>query len=103
MMTKFKIQKDWPTLTKSEEGRRILGSVGHYRKFIKDFSKTIRSKTIKKKKTKIPEWELNQVQEQAFATLKQCLLFSPILSYHDFDLSFEVHTDAGSLGLGAVL
>lgn len=78
--------------------------MGHYRKFIKKKnSKTIRSKTIKKEKTKIPEWELNQVQEEAFATLKQCLLFSPILSYNDFDLPFEVHTDASSLGLGAVL
>ena len=106
--------REWPRPTKSEDVRRFLGFVGYYRKFIKDFSKiarpltdlipsTTRSKTTSKKTTKIPTWTWGLAQEEAFQTLKTCLSSPPILAYPDFSLPFEVHTDASSVGLGAVL
>lgn len=56
-----------------------------------------------KKKTTIPEWKWEQEQEEAFVTLKHCLTPSPILSYPNFDLPFEDHTDASSVWLGEIL
>lgn len=111
-----KIQKvrEWPTPTKAEEVRKFLGFVGYYRKFIKDFSKiarpltnlipsTTRSKTTHKKTTKKPDFVWEKDQEEAFSTLKECLTSAPILAYPNFDLPFEIHTDASASGLGAIL
>ena len=106
--------KEWPRPTKAEDVRRFLGFVGYYRKFIKDFSKiarpltdlipsTTRSKTTSKKTTRRPPWTWGTTQEEAFQRLKTCLSSPPILSYPDFSLPFEVHTDASTVGLGAVL
>ena len=106
--------QEWPTPTKQEEVRKFLGFVGYYRKFIRDFSKiarpltdlipsTTRSKTTSKKTTKLPAWTWGPAQEEAFQTLKARLTSPPVLAYPDFTLPFEVHTDASSLGLGAVL
>ena len=106
--------QEWPTPTKQEEVRKFLGFVGYYRKFIRDFSKiarpltdlipsTTRSKTTSKKTTKLPAWTWGPAQEEAFQTLKARLTSPPVLAYPDFTFPFEVHTDASSLGLGAVL
>lgn len=106
--------KNWPTPSNSEDVRRFLGFVGYYRKFIMNFSKvarpltslipkTTKSKKTNKKKTKFPDWNWGKEQNEAFKILKERLSSPPILSYPDFDLPFEVHTDASSTGLGAVL
>lgn len=106
--------KNWPTPSNSEDVRRFLGFVGYYRKFIMNFSKiarpltsliptTTKSKKTNKKKTKFPDWNWGKEQDEAFKVLKERLSSPPILSYPDFDLPFEVHTDASLTGLGAVL
>lgn len=106
--------KNWPTPSNSEDVRRFLGFVGYYRKFIMNFSKiarpltsliptTTKSKKTNKKKTKFPDWNWGKEQDEAFKILKERLSSPPILSYPDFDLPFEVHTDASLTGLGAVL
>ena len=42
-------------------------------------------------------------QDIAFETLKQQLISAPILGYANFELPFEIHTDASGTALGAVL
>ena len=39
----------------------------------------------------------------AFQHLKELLTSPPILGFADYDLPFELHTDANKLGIGAVL
>nr|ATA66769.1 Pol, env [Haliotis discus hannai] len=104
--------KDWPTPTTPEDVRRFLGFAGYYRKFVKDFSKIARPlselmpKTGSKKsrqQTKKVDWNWGPVQEDAFKTLKTRLTTPPVLGYADYSKPFELHTDASTQGLGAVL
>lgn len=48
------------------------------------------------------EWKWGVQQEETFNKLKE-LSSPPVLAYPQFDKPFEVHTDASSKGLGAVL
>ncbi|KAK3104940.1 hypothetical protein FSP39_013542 [Pinctada imbricata] len=111
-----KIQKviDWPTPTSKEEVRSFLGFVGYYRKFVRDFSKiakplnnllppTRRKGTRKKKEDTENEFRWKDEHETAFQCLKSQLTEPPVLGYPDYKLPFELHTDASSKGLGAVL
>ena len=108
---------DWPTPTSREQVRQFLGFIGYYRKFIQDFAKIARPlsdllpSTVKKTRGKSKSantssqndfcWRDNQ--EQAFQFLKAQLTQPPILAYPDHSRPFELHTDASSKGLGAVL
>ena len=105
--------QEWPQPKTSEEVRKFLWFAGYYyRKFIQNFSRIARpltdliptiSRTKIKKKKNAPEWRWGKEQEDAFQTLKSCLVSPPVLAYPDFDLPFEVHTNASLDGLGAVL
>ena len=107
--------KDWPTPTNPDEVRQFLGFVGYYRRFIKDFSKISRPlaelvpeptrKARRKSKNSIvpDKWEWGNVQHAAFDELKQQLISFPILGFPEYNQPFELHTDASTKGLGAVL
>src|SRR5690606_41701589 len=45
----------------------------------------------------------NTAQQQAFEDLKSCLCKSPVLAHYNPGADIELHTDASSVGLGAVL
>ena len=96
--------------------RSVLGFLGYYRTYIKDFSRKVKPiydllqhtdekkpKTGKKQldsRTKI-EWtdELQKIVEDLVEYLK-----SPeVIAYPDFSKPFVVHTDASQEGLGAAL
>lgn len=49
------------------------------------------------------EWKWGVQQEETFNNLKELLSSPPVLAYSQFDKPFQVHTDASSKGLGAVL
>ncbi|GFW11110.1 retrovirus-related Pol polyprotein from transposon 297 [Trichonephila clavipes] len=48
-------------------------------------------------------WKWSDIEQQAFQTLKQCLITSPILRQVDPKKPFIIRTDASSYALGAVL
>ena len=107
--------RDWPVPTNPDEVRQFLGFVGYYRRFIRDFSKISRPlaelipelgkrKRRNAKNSIIPEkWEWGTLQQTAFDQLKQQLITFPILGFPQYNLPFELHTDASTKGLGAVL
>jgi hypothetical protein len=57
----------------------------------------------KSKKHQQKPWQWGNEQDIVFETLKQQLISAPILGYANFELPFEIHTDASGTALGAVL
>jgi hypothetical protein len=61
------------------------------------------NKTHQKGKYKIKKtWTWENEQNQAFETLKERLVTSPILGYANYPLPYELHTDTYGDELGAV-
>ncbi|KAK8778592.1 hypothetical protein V5799_020067 [Amblyomma americanum] len=73
----------------------------YYRRFVKNFSR-IAEPLIQLTKADVPfKWEAPQAE--AFKELQRRLQSPPILAHFDEKADTEVHTDASSVGLGAVL
>ena len=111
---KTETTKNWPTPKTLKDVRRFLGFAGYYRKFVKDFSKIAAPLSAlmptpgkKQKGTMKPAdkkaWISGLEQDTAFGRLKAILSSPPVLGYADYTLPFELHTDASSQGLGAIL
>lgn len=103
--------KNWPTPKDADSLRSFIAFVGYYRKFIRNFSKIAKPLTdllpptsTKKGKIKAQEpWNWGPEQETVFNQLKETLMSPPILAYPNFQLPFELHIDASTQGLGAIL
>ncbi|GFT03324.1 retrovirus-related Pol polyprotein from transposon 17.6 [Trichonephila clavipes] len=79
----------------------FLQTCSWYRKFIPNFSDIARPlSNLSKKST---AWKWIEIDQQAFQTLKQCLITPPILRQVDPKKPFIIRTDASSYALGAVL
>ncbi|KAL1212285.1 putative mitochondrial protein [Cardamine amara subsp. amara] len=81
--------------------RSFLGHDGFYRRFIKDFSKIARPLT--RLLCKEVKFEFDNACLEAFHTIKGALISAPIVQPPDWELSFEVMTDASDFVVGAVL
>lgn len=113
---KLSAVRDWPTPTNIKELRQFLGFVGYYRRFIQNFANIVAplnallqghgtvKKHRRKKKGNLPvKWQWTERQEEAFQAVKSKLLEPPVLGFANYKLPFILHTDASSVGLGAVL
>jgi len=108
-----KIQKvmNWPTPSNSDELRSFLAFAGYYRKFIQDFSKIAKPlnellppTSVKKGQKKMKkEWTWTEKEQEIFDHIKRLLSSPPVLAYPDFTCPFELHADASTKALGAVL
>ena len=73
---------------------------GYYRRIIREYAAICRALTDLLKKDGF-EW--NGETAHAFRALKTALISAPVLFLPDFNLQFEVETDASSHGIRAVL
>lgn len=110
---------EWPRPTNIKELRQFLGLIGYYRRFVENFAKIVaplnnllrghetkiskKQKTYGRKNHKPVPWRWTDVEEMAFTIIKEKLTSPPILGFADYSMPFELHTDASSKGLGAVL
>jgi hypothetical protein len=93
--------RTYPTPKNVRNLRGFLGLASYYRRFVKDFSRKAAPLYYLTKKGVNYEW--TDDQEAAFQELKTCLTTAPILAYPNFQERFILHTDASTVGLGAVL
>ena len=97
----------YPESTMYTAIKGFIGLIGHYRHFIKDFTKITDSlhqyasgNTAKKKK----EWVvLNEVARNAFPKLKKAVMSAPVLAYPDPSKEYLLKMDASKLELWTVL
>ena len=90
-----------PTPQKVRDVQSFLGLVGYYRRFIKDFSKLasplfgILGKNV--------EFIWTENCQEALDVLKGKMVTAPILRGPNWDLPFNIHTDASNKAIGATL
>ncbi|GJT37534.1 hypothetical protein Tco_0937399 [Tanacetum coccineum] len=94
-LAKIEAVKNWASPTTPTEVRQFLGLAGYYRRFIKDFSKIVKSLTELTQKNKKYIWGEDQL-------LKQKLCEAPILALPEGNDNFVVYCDVSHQGLGAV-
>ena len=104
---KIKAIQEWPRPKTVTEVRSFTGFTNYYRRFIKGYAKIARplhelmsGENGKKKHSKV-QWT-DRCQE-SFDFLKRMCSESPVLAYADYSKPFVLHTDALTMGLGAVL
>lgn len=95
---------DYPTPTIKKEVKRFLGTASWYRRFIPNFS-TVAGPLNKLTSTRknSPPFQWTDEAEKSFLELKSRLVQAPVLACPNFSHPFEVHTDASSFGVGAML
>jgi len=91
---------DWPTPSLARALRVLLGWVGYYRRFIKEFGSIAAPLTNLLKKDAF-RW--SPVAESAFKALQHALTTAPVLALADFTRRFIIECDASGSGIGAVL
>ncbi|KAK9100739.1 hypothetical protein Scep_024169 [Stephania cephalantha] len=92
---------EWPNPTKVTELRSFLGLANYYRRFVEGYSRRVAPLTDLLKKDRA--WAWTDRCDQAMARRGGVIASEPVLGLPNFDLPFEVHTDASDRALGAVL
>ena len=81
--------------------RSFLGPAGFYRRFIKEFYKTMRP--LINLLQKDAPFVFDEDCKEAFEVLKKALMAAPIVQPPDWNLPFEIMCDASDFPVGAVL
>lgn len=99
--TKVAALIDSPPPTNVKEVRQFMGLASYFRKFIPEFAS--RTACITKLTKNNQKWEWGQEQDNARDYVLKHLISRPLLSIFDPSLPTELHTDASSIGYGAIL
>lgn len=84
--------------------RRLNGMAGWYRRFIKKNSAiTVPITDLIRKDKEKKSFGWTAEAQEAFEKLQQALISAPILATPNYDLPFQIETDASDYGMGAVL
>src|ERR1700738_3100596 len=91
----------WPSPQSALDIQTFLSLANFYRRFIKDFSKTIAP--ITKLLQKNVQFHWNAMADKAFKTLKKAFITTPILKHFDYSRPAVVETNASDFAQGGVL
>ena len=101
---KVKVVADWPVPSNVSEVRQFLGLASYYRRYVQNFSTIVASLHALTQDGISFCWD--QACNDAFTTLKNHLVNSPVLAYPSFEQNateFVLQTDTSAVALGAVL
>ena len=92
---------NFPLPKNAHDVRGFVGLCSYFRKFIENFS--ILAKPLYDLLRKNAAFNFETRELEAFEALKAKLVEAPILSIYDPRDETELHTDASTLGFGAIL
>ncbi|XP_025625640.1 uncharacterized protein [Arachis hypogaea] len=95
-MAKVQAVMDWPQPTNIKQLRGFLGLTRYYRRFIKGYASLAFPLTDLLKKD---DFVWSTEASKAFTQLQKAICSKPVLQLPNFDLPFEVETDASGLGI----
>lgn len=99
---KIKAIEQFPRPCNKHEVRRFIGLASFFRRFVPNFAHIARPLTSLTKNDTSFQWL--EEQEKAFAEIKRKLLTEPVLKIYNPSASrTELHTDASSYGIAAML
>ncbi|XP_048620209.1 uncharacterized protein LOC125590622 [Brassica napus] len=98
---KIKVMMSLNPPTNVKAIRSFLGHAGFYRRFIQDFSRIARPLT--RLLCKEIKFDFDSECLAAFHTIKRALVSAHVVQPPDWDLPFEIMTDASDFAVGAVL
>jgi hypothetical protein len=87
--------------TTKKQLRRFIGMINYYRDMWIRRSDTLAPLTALTSKT--AAWQWTAKHQKAFDTMKRIISRETLLAYPNFNLPFEIHTDASHQQLGAVI
>ncbi|GAA5905634.1 hypothetical protein JCM5296_000534 [Sporobolomyces johnsonii] len=93
--------KSWRAPVSRNELRTWLGFSGYFRKFIQGYS--LIARLLTRLLGKDVPWQWTVPCQTAFETMKTMLLNAPVLGQPNYDLPFDLATDASVIGVGACL
>ncbi|XP_038876748.1 uncharacterized mitochondrial protein AtMg00860-like [Benincasa hispida] len=91
---------EWPLPRYIKEFRGFLGLTRYYRRFVANYGSIAGPLT---RLTKNHGFDWTEEATRAFEALKKAMTTLPILTLPDFNLPFDIETDASGMGLKAVL
>ena len=97
---KIQAMLEWPNPKNIKQLRGFIGLTGYYRKFIRNYAAIAIPLTNLLKKDAFT-WD--DATQNSFYALKKKMTEAPVLSMPDFNLPFELETDASNYAIGAVL
>jgi len=98
---KVQVVAEWLTPRNIHETLSYLGLCNYYRRFVDGFSSIAAPLHALTKKNATYRW--SDECDEAFRSLKRCLITAPILSLPTDDGCYVLDTDASNVGLGAIL
>lgn len=93
--------RDWKEPGNVSQLRSFLGLANYYRKFVKGYSDIATPLTNLTKKDH--KWDWSCECQKAFEELKGRMMDQPVLALPNYELPYEVHTDASDFAIGGVI
>ncbi|KAI4902621.1 hypothetical protein NFI96_007544 [Prochilodus magdalenae] len=100
-LDKVKAVTSFPVPTNARQVRQFLGLTSYYRRFINGYAQQAEPLFALTRQDSLFLWD--ESCQQAMDFLKERLTSAPILCFPDFERTFNLHTDACDVGLGAAL
>jgi hypothetical protein len=106
---KLSAVKDWPTPKNILDVRSFLGLPNYFRRYVHDFSKiavpliNLTKGNVSRRQSSTSWIVWTRECQQSFGTLRAALVDAPALMIPNFNIPFEVITDASDYALGAIL
>jgi len=92
---------EWPTPKCIKDVQKFLGLANYYRRFVKNFTETVRP--VHRLVQKQERWNWESEQEEAFKRLKEIFTSEPVLAAPDLDKEMRVEADVSDYMTGRVL